>query len=154
MVWILFASCCVTNCFKHKPAVQFIPSLSLSRSVHCSSFRCRAAGWLMVNAGLGPGGQRGEEVEAREETVTFHCHYSSVLCSRCAEECLHWDGVQGGEREAEMEGWMGQGVEGERRGGGGGGRGFERWRSHGVKVWDTSEDRIRDKDLCVSISDF
>lgn len=27
--------------------------------------------------------------------VTFHCHYSSVLCSRNAEECLHWDGVQG-----------------------------------------------------------
>lgn len=50
----------------------------------------------MVNFGLGSGGQRGEEAAAGEEMVTFHCHYSSVLCSCCAEECLHWDGAQGG----------------------------------------------------------
>ncbi|KAK5929925.1 hypothetical protein CgunFtcFv8_011114 [Champsocephalus gunnari] len=38
-------------------------------------------GWLMVNVGLGAGQSAGGG-GSHEETVTFHCHYSSVLCSR------------------------------------------------------------------------
>lgn len=61
--------------------------------------------------------------------VTFHCHYSSVLCSRNAKECLHWDGVQGGER---------------RRDGGmnGAGCGWKQWRE-GVRRGDREVKKSR-----------
>lgn len=78
----------------------------------------------MVNFGLGPGAERGEEAAATKKRVTFHCHYSSVLCSRSAEECLHWDGVQGGGMLRWRDEW--RRVWRERREGGGDWGGFER----------------------------
>lgn len=122
----------------------------LPLSVHCSRFRCRA-GWLMVNLGLGPGGERGEEAAAMKKrwhfTAIIHpCFVPAALRSVCtgmecrAEGC--WDG-----------GMNGAGCGG-KRGGRGVIGGFERWRSHGVKMWDTYEDRIRETKASVFLTHY
>lgn len=105
----------------------------------------------MVNAGLGPGGERGEEAAAMKKrwhfTAIIHpCFVPAALRTVCtgmecrAEGC--WDG-----------GMNGAGC-GERRGGRGGDWGFERWRSHGVKVWDTYEERIRETKASVFLPHY
>lgn len=84
--------------------VPSLHSLPLPLSVHCSRFRC-CAGRLMVNFGLGPGGERGEEAAATKKrwhfTAIIHpCFVPAALRSVCtgmecrAEGC--WDGGMNG----------------------------------------------------------
>lgn len=122
----------------------------LPLSLHCSMFRCSAS-WLMVNFGLGPGGEWGEEAAAMKKwwhfTAIIHlCFVPAALRSVCTRmECRVegcWDGGMNGVG-CEGRGW-----------GEGGDWGFARWRSHGVKVWDTYEERIRETKASVFLPHY
>lgn len=91
----------------------FPPSFPLS--VHCSMFRCCAAGWLMVNLGLGPGAERGEEVAAMKKrwhfTAIIHpCFVPAVLRSVCTRMERRVEGCRnGGMNGVGCGGWRGGG---------------------------------------------
>lgn len=99
-------------------ACTFFTLRPLPLSVHCSTFRCSAS-WLMVNFGLGPGGERGEEAAAMKKwwhfTAIIHlCFVPAALRSVCtgmecrAEGC--WDGGMNGvgcEGRRWGRGWLG-----------------------------------------------
>lgn len=104
------------------------------------------AGWLMDNLGLGAGGQRGvgggRRPPWRNGDISLPLFIRALFLQHQGVFALGWSA---GRRDDAIEGWMGQGVDVR----GGVDRATERWRSHGVKMWDTYEEMIRDtKTLC------